>query len=533
MSEPTLSELANIPSDAALGTAGMTDYVPQMHQVNQQIFEAAKFKASMDRQKYNQALQNFKDIVKDGSEIAKMDIAAPDREYLQGQLANIFSEIEKNPKSALAGNGMFAINEKLQKLASDATQSKQDNYFDKYHRAFLDRVPDMKTDENKAKVETFLPTQKLGERQPYMLDAPIPEFDGQALFSGLLKNSTRPFAENRLNPTDAEGNKLNGYIQTETGEEVSPKTLKGLWDLALNEHPAYAKSVKKRYDNLPPEIKKQYDAIGGVPAFFSDLGKSYLQAQFPEGTYEKTKDGNYRFNKKSELKPDPNYLAAQRLAEEIKQHKAQNGLAWYNAETARINATKPKEGATTNNPDNGNIIYGINGNIPGTTMKIKDGAVIDSKTGDIMPITGEFKMPASFFDNSIFTEYNKYAGSQKMVKDENGNFVPNEAINPSRLADDGGSRTVRFKDGVVDGIKTDKGDYATVDQFGYITNQANIKGVKKYQKQVDISGGKGKTEPAKTDKSKKPKFPLPKGQAAQVKQNGVTYVYDENTGEYK
>lgn len=139
--------------------------------------------------------------------------------------------------------------------------------------------------------------------------------------------------------------------------------------------------------------------------------------------------------------------------------------------------------------DNGNIIFNVNGAVAGNSgVEIKNGTIVDSKTGDILPINGDYPVPASYFDNSIFTEYNKYAGTQKMTKDANGMPVVNEAINPSRLLENGKDRIVKFKDGVIQGIQTDKGDFATVDQFDYITNQANIKGVKKYQKQVDISG---------------------------------------------
>lgn len=535
MPEPSLSELSNIASDASLGTAGLTDFVPKMHEVNQQIHDAAKFKAQMDWQKYTTFLNNFKDITKDANEIAKMDIAANDREYLQSEMKNIFSEIEKNPKDALGGNGMAKIQERLQKLTSDATLSKQDNLYDKYHRMFLDRVPDMKTEENKGKVEGFLSKQKLGQRQPYMLDQPIPEFDGANLFSGLLKNSTRPFSTNELNPLDEAGNKLEGYIKTETGDEVNPKTIKGLWDLALSS-PALSKSINKRYDALPPEIKAQYDANGGVKKFFEDLGKSYLQAQFPEGSYQASKEGNYRFNKKSELKPDPNYLSAQKLAQQIKDDKEKNGIAWYNAKTARINATKPPASATANNEDeNGNIIYGVNGKLVGTEYEIKNGAVVD-KDGNVQPVSGEFNIPASYFDNSILAEYNKYAGAQKTkkVKDEDGkeSTVIDDDVSAPRLKESwAGGRTVRFKDGVIVGIETNKGDFATDEQFKYITNQANIKGVKKYQRQVDISGGKEATEPGKKDGKKT--FPLPNGQARTVKQGAYTYVWDETTGEYK
>lgn len=358
MPEPSLSELTNIPSDASLGTSGLTDFVPKMHEVNAQIYDAAKFKANMDWQKYQQFLANFKDVVKQGDDIAKMDLAAPDREYLQKQAADIFSEIAKNPKSSLGGQGMFDIQSKLQKLQSDATQSKQDNMFDAYHRAFLDRVPDMKTDTNKAKVESYLKDQKLGTRQPYMLDAPDPEFDANKLFSGIVKSSTRPFSENNINPVDVNGQPLKGYIQTETGDEVNPKSIRALWNLALTDNPDTARAIKKRYDTLPADIKKVYDANGGVAKFFDDLGASHLQAQFPDGSYAPTKEGNYRFNKKSDLKVDPNYLGAEKLAEQVRNDRAKTAVDLYDAKTRRINATK-KDGSAIDNSIKGNALNGI------------------------------------------------------------------------------------------------------------------------------------------------------------------------------
>lgn len=357
MPEPSLSELSNIQSDAALGTAGLTDFVPKMHEVNAQIYDAAKFKAQMDWAKYQQFLSNFKEIVKEGRDINQMSLASPDREYLQGQLADVFKQIAKNPKNNLGGNGLVDIESKLSKIQSDAAQSKQDNLFDTYNRAFLDRVPDMKTDANKAKVDGYL-NQKLGTRQPYMLDAPEPEFDANKLFSGILKSSTKPFSETKLNPVDANGVPLKGYIQTETGDEVNPKSIRGLWNLALTDNPKTAKSIQKRYDSLPKDVKDYYDKNGGVGKFFDDLGVSHLLAQFPEGSYTPTKEGNYRFNKKADLKPDPNYMKAEELDEKKREFNAKMSKDWYDAKTGRIRALKPN-GSVIDNGVQGNALNGI------------------------------------------------------------------------------------------------------------------------------------------------------------------------------
>lgn len=179
----------------------------------------------------------------------------------------------------------------------------------------------------------------------------------------------------------------------------------------------------------------------------------------------------------------------------------QQAAANYRARLEQEGLNKRSEQKITPPVDNGNIIFNVNGAVTGGGVEIKNGTIVDTKTGNIMPINGDFPVPASYFDNSIFTEYNKYAGKQTMTKDANGLMVTNEAINPSRLLENGNNRVVRFKDGIIQGIKTDKGDFASVDQFDYITNQANIKGVKKYQKQVDISGNTGKNN-TKVDTNK-------------------------------
>lgn len=326
MAEPSLSELANVSSDPSLGTQGMTSFVPNTRDVNQRIYDSAKTKAAYDWQKYTTFLQNYKDIAKTGQDIAQMDIAPNDKEQLQKQMADIFSSIEKDPRGTLGGAKIGETFAALNKLTSQATQSKQDNAFDTYHRKFLELNPSMGTEENKAKVNSFLPSQPLGAREKFILESPQPEFDAEALFGGILKNSTHPFSENNINPKDEAGLPIKGYIQTETGEEINPKAVTGLWNLAISGHPETAKAIQKRYNDLPAGIKKTYDANGGVKTFFQDLGNDYLKAHFPEGSYTPTTEGNYRFNKKSTLVADPNYLGGEKLAEQIRHNKAQEAL---------------------------------------------------------------------------------------------------------------------------------------------------------------------------------------------------------------
>lgn len=319
MSEPTLSELANIPSDAALGTAGLTDFVPVTRHVNQQIFEAAKFKAGMNWAKYQSDLGNYKDLVKQGQDIQDKDVAPQDREYLQKQLADVFSEIEKNPKNNLGGTGLFSIQEKLSKVASEATQSKQDAAYDLWNRQHIARNPDMATETNKKKIDSYLPSAPLGQRQIYMLDPPDPTFDANVLSGVLEKKNTDTYTKSYV--SDATGKPGKGYLYDESGTEFNPTAYVAQWDLALKDDPKIAKAIEFQYNAQPETIKKQFPT---KEAWYHQLGVEHAQAIVPPGTeQELTEKKNVRYGKKSKISRDP------------------SALDWYKARTERINATKP------------------------------------------------------------------------------------------------------------------------------------------------------------------------------------------------
>jgi len=184
-----------------------------------------------------------------------------------------------------------------------------------------------------------------------------------------------------------------------------------------------------------------------------------------------------------------------------------------NAETSRLNvllddATKryvanlPYEkqkagavGADGKPLDFGNILYGVNTkpqspiNIvkrDGTTIdgvSINNGVVID-KSGNIVPYTGDVKLPATYFDNSILTEFKKYS---TMGTGENATEV-------SKLYTDNNSNyIVRMVNGEIQGIQTtdangNPGAFASANQFQHITLTSAQQGATKY-KQPDTNYG--------------------------------------------
>lgn len=509
MAEPTLSELTNIPSDAALGTAGLTDFVPVTRHVNQQIFEAAKFKAAMDWNRYQSDLGNYKELVKRAQDIQDKDVAPQDREYLQKQLADVFVEIEKDPKKNLGGNGLFAVQEKLNKVGSEATQSKQDAAYDKWNRQHLAANPTMATDGNKSKIETFLPSKPLGQRELYILDPPDPVFDA-GLLSGLIeKKTTDTYAKSYV--SDATGKPGKGYLYDEAGTEFNPKAYVAQWDLALTDNPKIAKAIEFQYNKQPEAIKKQFPT---KEEWYHQLGVEHAQAIVPTGTEQELTDkGNVRYGKKSKITRDP------------------SALDWYKAKTERLNATKPTGSASKPPPviEAPAILFGEHVN------RLKKG--FENNNGQDIKIN--------------------YAGTDDKTKlalglqpDDNVIYKPDGSYNIIR-AD--GSQNVGTIDNLLQGfigavktvdLNSDTDKDGTMAQ-GFQTNSEN------YFKKLHgtTSGrqiwdnwkvGKGvsdeKEASNKSNEAKsnnKVKFPLPKGQSKTVKQNGYTYTWDEQSGEYK
>ena len=104
-------------------------------------------------------------------------------------------------------------------------------------------------------------------------------------------------------------------------------------------------------------------------------------------------------------------------------------------------------------------------------------------------------MPVNAFGDAPrlgFDFINKGLGrnSETTTKTTKGNVTTTTTEKKSpEFHEDKGYRTIKIKNGVIDGIKTGDG-WFTSDEALYATNQLNMKGVKRYQKQIDISGGK-------------------------------------------
>lgn len=471
--EPTLSELANIPSEASLSTSGQSSAVLNLKDLNDHLFDYAKQKASYDWQKYQQFLANYKDLAKQGSEIANMDVSQEDRGILQKKMGDIFSQIEKDPKSSLGGKGMFTLQSQLSQLASDATQSKQDNAWDTYHRKFVELNPSFNTDENKAKVQTFTKSP-LGQRNLYMLEQPS-IWDASAFAKQIKGLSENNYAQTHIDK-DEDLKPKKGFITDESGIELNPKSFQAQWNMALQD-PKSRVDIQKTYGKLPDDFK----AKNPIEKWFSDLGAQYMQSIVPAGTAT-TAAGNVRYSK--------NFKTTHYNQDPV-------GVEWYNARTARMGEENKKPPLV----QGGNVIDHVS-TPQGKTVKgddgkeyvIRNGQVFDAVTGQPSSAETEIRVPKDYFSNSIYTLYNNFTGKGAAIKlDQSGKQVtdPNAAI-PSRIAEtsilSGGSKyTIRIKGGMVDGVKTTNG-YADRALFQNITSEANNDAGNKIYAPADIGG---------------------------------------------
>lgn len=308
--EPTLGELTHIPSDPNLG-GGVPVPVIDNSRMVEELNQNARFRAQQTWQKYQQFLQNKSDLFKNISDIQSLDTLPEDKPELQKQAAGILSDILKNPSAVMGGKGYNEIQAKIAQFKGNAMLSKQNNLDTTADKLFLERNPELQTEDNMGALSKYRQTP-LGQRKTVQLQLPT-VFDEKSAFDDLLKSTTQPYAQT----VGADGKAGEGYI--ETGNEVNPQALIKGWGLALQgQKDKYGHSILKavtdNFNALPPEEKQKYQQGGGDPVqkYFLDRGQKYLDAYFPKGSYETTPQGTYRFGKK--LTADPNYRADEKLA---------------------------------------------------------------------------------------------------------------------------------------------------------------------------------------------------------------------------
>lgn len=270
-SEPSLGEILNVKADPEVAT-GNTGYVIDNRDLVRNLTQAAQFKAQNDWKKYNLFLDETKELYKRADEIAAMEVAPQDRDRLEKEMTGFLNDIATNPKdffSSVNSPKGRELQERLINWRKDATTSKNDRLWDLRNREFLMANPDHDTPENRAKIEGFLNNQKLGGRQPYILDMPG-IYDPIALGKELNTAVEQKIARPGFTPDGK-------FSFTETGSRYDPdqyrKVAGNIFDLNKN---GFQNTIGNLFKKLPASEQVKYkDRQNPVRDWFLDFQDTF------------------------------------------------------------------------------------------------------------------------------------------------------------------------------------------------------------------------------------------------------------------
>lgn len=291
MAEPSLQELSYIQADPERGT-GTPAVVIDNTELLQTINNNARLKAENDWRKYNRFLDDLSNVYQNQLDTSSMEVATDDRPYLEESTKEIFSDIMNNPKAIYSPE----INNKISKLRSDATESKQNRLFDWAHRQYIMQNPDLNTEENQLAISDYW-KNPLGTRKPYSLNLPD-IFDSVGAFEGLRDLYSQGYADTFTTPD-------NQFIIEEKGTEFFREPfLKGAQSLYEIGQTKRGKPIKvwveKRFNEMSPEMQQK---VGSPENLWKSLAEKFFGF-----------DTDYKSVKDRSQKANTNYLAKDELA---------------------------------------------------------------------------------------------------------------------------------------------------------------------------------------------------------------------------
>lgn len=296
MPEPSLSEISNIAVDAERGS-GNPGVVYDSKDLVRGLNQAAQFKAENDWRKYQYFVNNLKEVYKDADQIAAMDVMTEDRDLLKKQAGEVFADILKDPQSIYSPK----LQQKIGKMRSDATESKQNRLFDVANREFIARNPELNTDANKSKIDGFK-TNPLGSRSTYNLDMPT-LFDYDSFRKTIMESPTvkTKFANSTVTPD-------NQFIREVEGNKYDRNKFLQAWNAGLSaQQDKYGHSIKgaakQMFNELSDRDKKYWQNNGGLEGFWNYTGQKAFGGN--NDVIETVKDN---------IQPNSAYLDKQRLA---------------------------------------------------------------------------------------------------------------------------------------------------------------------------------------------------------------------------
>lgn len=318
MAEPSLTELASAgQSVEAIPTIAVNNQQEMVRTLNQQ----AQFKAQNDWNKYLNFQKNLGDFYSNVAEVEKLEVMDEDRAELQKDTTELLKMALENP-GAFSGRNPEIFG-KLQSMyggvLSKATESKQNNLFDKANRQYIAQNNELNTDENKAIIDQNK-AKPLGSRSTYSLNMPT-LFDAEALSKGLMESPQvkQSFAKSEVTPDEK-------FIKETTGTKYDRNAFLSGWSNALNaKDDKYGHSVKKwaedRFKQLPADV---HTKIGSVEKFWDKLGEmSFASGKDIEQITKEDLQANANYLKKDKLDLDK-----LELNEKIRHDKAIEGLGW-------------------------------------------------------------------------------------------------------------------------------------------------------------------------------------------------------------
>jgi len=355
--EPSLGELAS--AGQSMTPVADTAVTSQTELVRN-LTQAAQFKAENDWRKYNDFQKRLGDFYQNQHDVEKLDVMDEDKEDLQKDAAKLYEQIANNP-GAFSGRNPQAwaeVNKTYGNLLSRATQSKQDNLFDKANRKYVVDNNELNTDENKSIIEGYKKAP-LGSRQAYTLSLQ-PVFDANSYaetLKGQVEKQYSPEQQTTMVGFDqATGKPIpgQGYLRETTTSKIPFQDYIGKWNASLNmqtdkNNQPIKGWAKKQYDTLPADRKDpKSDSYVPFEKFWEDIGTNL---------YGSTKDDKGKVKDiikttKDEVKADPNYLKDKTLAQQDKSldetrrhNKAMEGLGWERIKSGNEEDDSQAQGA--------------------------------------------------------------------------------------------------------------------------------------------------------------------------------------------
>jgi len=252
MPEPTLGEITSMRVDPEVAT-GTPAVVYDNRELGRQLNDAAQFKAQNDWRKYNLFLGNLKDVYKDLGTIAAQPVMQEDMPLLRKEMADIISDIGKDPQSFFGGGAKYnEIQGKIAGLQSKAAQSKGNGLFVNAHEQAILRNPEWNSPSNKAQIDQFKKGQ-LGARKEFQFDLPgLVDLD--ALAKTINANVKKEESYSKATPD-------NQFIEKGKSIVYDPAKFEQLANLAYEQTDArnipIRETMQKRYETLPDYLKQQ------------------------------------------------------------------------------------------------------------------------------------------------------------------------------------------------------------------------------------------------------------------------------------